>query len=195
MSHVLPGDTSFHFFRYLISAPEEQISCTLPFLPKGLHRGHRTAAGNAHSLTFLVPRVSANTGPKASLSQHALGPLPPPPLLLHHQINLPKTLAVSGGDVRSHWGLICKPQFHPAAPVGLSQVPPGQPLQSIPGSPLPLEGIGEEEKGGRRRKRKRRVSSLPEEQWSHSCTLPPGLPGPSPSSLRSACTPLPKGAF
>lgn len=84
-------------------------------------------------------------------------------------------------------------QFHPAAPVRLSQVPPGQPLQSIPGSPLPLEGIGEEEKEGRRRKR--RVSSLLEEQWSHSCTPPPGLPGPSPSSLHSACTPLPKGAF
>lgn len=150
--------------------------------PPSSSRGHRTAAAGNWGRPPSQPY-------RHLFSQHALGPpLPPAPPPLHRPLTLLRHwLRPCLGGVLADLTWVSSAnltlaQFHPAAPVRLSQVPPGQPLQSIPGSPLPLEGMGEEEKEGRRR-RKRRVSSLLEKQCSNSCLPPPVLPWPSPSSL------------
>lgn len=178
------------------SAPSKQIFQTRPFQTRP-HPGsptgtrHTTAAGN-RAIT-LLPRVPASRAqkPHKLLPRHAWRPHPHP----LHQINLPKTVATSPSGV----GEGCQTslaaplqlilaQFHPASPAQLSHIPPGQPLQSTPGSPLPLKGSGEEQKEGRKKRRGQAPS------WRSSGPAP-DLPCVRPQPSAVARAPLLKGAF
>lgn len=137
-----------------------------------------------------IPTVGPEASPPSAFARFA-----PSPILFHYQITFLKhRLSPCLG-----WGLpaliwissenLSLAQFHPAAPVQLSQVFRGQPLQAIPGSAPPLEGIGERE--GRRGAR--RAGSL---QKSSALTAAlPSLCSPALQILPVSHTPLLKGLF
>ena len=118
-------------------------------------------------------------------------PTPIPSIRLIFLRQWPPPHLGQGDAVRPHLLLSCKlilAQFHPASPAQLSHVPPGQPLQSIPGSPLPLKGSREEKKEGGRKRRGQAPS------WRSSGPAP-DVPCVCPQPSAVARAPLLKGAF